>query len=549
MTDTHSYLPRSLPHCPKRQIRTDRTFGGLTRYAQPDRLTVVDMHNMSPAAYPALTTRHPRSCCRKGENSFGTAYGMTVFRNKIYHVKKGTFFELTVGGAEREICEVTETNKMFVALGDRLLMFPDKLCYLPDSGEVIRMEINTGVIPGANFRYEGAYLPEGMAWEDYGFRIGDAIIVEEMDGDTVIATDIYRIYSLNGRHGIFEGCPKVARNGTFRFRRHIPDATALCTLADGKRLAACEGETVYLCEENNPFNWYCSSLNKPQAGAVALRAAANGDFTACAVWQRQAVFFKETAICRLTGYDADSFALTELCGVPGVPHAMKNSLCECDGALYYCTHVGVFRYDGTRPNQVSSLPHELTDMTQVCAGSDLLHYHLVVREGNYDMWHFVYTPSLEAWHLEDTYDVAAMVYHDGFLYMQDTYAYIWAASPMGRRLAGALTEREVKGQMFARTTLLSDRSCDPHGFRLHNLILRATSEDSDGQMTVGVQLDTGKGSFDSGVNVATFSGLMQDRLLQIPIPTTRCYGYRILLSMKGRWTIHAVTREIEIGEQ
>jgi hypothetical protein len=548
MADTHSYLPHTLCRTPKRQTRTDRAFGGLARYAHPDRLTVVDMQNMSDAAYPALTTRHPRSCCREGDGTFGSAHGMTVFRGKIYHVKKSTLFELIPGGEERELCQVSETQKMFVPFGDRLLILPDKLCYRPDTGEIICMEINTGVIPGARFQYEGAYLPEGMAWVDLGFQNGDAIIAEEMDGDNVIAADTYRIHSLLGRQGVFEGCPKTTRNGSFRFRRHIPDATAWCTLPDGKRLAACEGEYVYLCEENNPFNWYCPSANMPEAGASVLRVAADGDFTACAVWQRQAIFFKENAVCRLTGYDVATFALTERSGVPGVPHTMKNTLYECDGALYYCSHAGVFRYDGVRPEFVSALPHELTDMGRLCGGSDLLHYHLVVREGNYDVWHFVYTPVHDAWHLENSHDMVSMAYYGGFLYMQDGYGYIWASSPMGRSHAGSRPEREIRGQMSARVTFLAEHASDPHGLRLHALALRATSEDSDGEMTVRVQFDHGDGKFIKTIDVATFSGWMHDRLLHIPIPAVRCRGYRILLFMRGCWTIHAVTREIEVGE-
>ncbi len=549
MADTHSYLPRTLCRTPKRQIRTDRSFGGLVRHAHPDRLSVVDMYNMSSTAYPALTTRYPRSCCRVGDGSFGAAHGMTIFRGKIYHVNKSTLFELIPGGAERKLCEVSETRKTYVPFGNRLLILPDKLCYLPDTGEIIHMEINTGVIPGARFLYEGAFLPEGMTWADLGFCNGDAIIVEEMDGDKVIATDTYRIHSLLGQQGVFEGCPKIARNGSFRFRRHIPDAAAWCTLADGKRLAACEGECVYLCEEGNPFNWYCSSEKQPDAGAITLRAAAMGDFTACAVWQRQAIFFKETAICRLTGYDADTFALVEQSGVLGVPHAMKHTLCECDGALYYCNHAGVFRYDGVRPALVSALPHEMTDMGQVCAGSDLLRYHLVVREGNYDVWHFVYTPSRDAWSLEDSYEMVAMVYDNGFLYMQDTYGYIWASSPMGHSHAGSTPESAIRGRMLARVTFLADRSTDPSGLRLHALALRVSSEDADGEITVKMQFDHGDGKFTKTIDIATFSGWMHERLLHIPVPTVRCYGYRILLYMRGRWTIHAVTREIEVGEQ
>ena len=549
MTKIHPYLPHALPRSPKRQIRTDRAFGGLSRYSRPDGLTVTGMTNMSAAAYPALATRHPRSCCYVGESSFSTAQGMTVFGGRFYYVKKNTLYVRRMDGAERALCSVSDGQKVFVPFGDRLLILPDKLCYLPDSGEMIHMEIHTEVIPGARFLYEGAYLPDGMTWEELGFRVGDAIIVEEMDGENVIATDTYRIHNLLGRHGLFEGCPKATRDGNFRFSRRIPDGTGFCALSDGKRLAACVGNTVYLCEENNPFNWYCAWAAHPEAGATTLRAASSGDFTACATWREQGIFFKENVICRLTGYDVNTYALTEQCGVSGVPASMRDSLCECDGALYYCTYAGVFRYDGDRPALVSTLPHELTDMQKVCGGSDLLHYHLVVREGTYDVWHFVYTPAHDAWHVEDSYDVAAMVYYDGFLYMQDAYAYIWAASPTGRAHPRSMNEQDARGEVRAEVVLVPERTEDPHGIRLHRLALRASSEDEDGVLTVRVRLDRGDGSFTQNEVEQTFTGWMRERLLQIPVPPTRCYGYRIQLTMQGRWTIHAVTREVEAGEQ
>lgn len=549
MTNTHPYLPPDLPRSPKRQIRSDPAPGGLSRYSDPERLTVETMQNMGPTAYPALATRHPRSCCHVGKSSIGSAHGMTVFQGRIYHVEGGTLFEIAPNGTERAICSVSEDKKTFVRFGDRLLILPDKLCLTPDSGDIVSLEIHTGVIPGARFQYEGAYLPEGMTWEALGFRAGDAITVEEMDGDTVIATDIYRIYALLGRQGVFEGCPKTTRNGSFRFSRRIPDGTCFCALADGKRLAACVGDTVYLCEENNPFNWQCAVQGRPEVGAVSLRAAFGGDFTACTVWQRQVILFGESAVCRLTGYDAETFALTEQCGVAGIPHSMRDSLCECDGALYYCTHAGVFRYDGARPALVSVLPHELTDIAQACGGSDLLHYHLAVRESNYDVWHFVYTPAHNAWYLEDSVNIEAMAYEDGFLYMQDAYAYVWAVSSTGRRRAGSRAEEALRGQIQSSVIFRSERPCDPRGFRLHCLLLRVSSDDESGSLNVRVQLDQGDGQYVKTIDVATVSGWMSDRLLQIPIPVTRCFGYRILLFMQGRWTIHSVAREIEVGEQ
>ena len=133
--------------------------------------------------------------------------------------------------------------------------------------------------------------------------------------------------------------------------------------------------------------------------------------------------------------------------------------------------------------------------------------------------------------------------------MQDTYAYVWAVSPLGRHHVGARTEQETRGRVRSAVTFRSERPGDPCGFRLHRLALRVSSKDADGSMTVRVQLDQGDGRYVEGTDVATVSGWMSDRLLQVPVPGTRCYGYRILLSMQGRWTIHSVTREIEVGEQ
>jgi hypothetical protein len=228
---------------------------------------------------------------------------------------------------------------------------------------------------------------------------------------------------------------------------------------------------------------------------------------------------------------------------------MRDSLCECDGALYYCTHAGVFRYDGGRPALVSTLVHDLTNMIHVHAGSDLLYYHLVVQEDNFDSWHFVYSPAHGTWYQEDEVNVTAMVYHDGFLYMQDEYANIWAASPTGRRHPASKTERDIKGQMVAETVFRSDWSHDPRDVRLCRLALRATSEDEDGELTVMVQFDYGDGKYKDRIKVANFSGQMVERLLQIPVPSTQCQGCRIWLFMKGRWIIHSLTREIEVGEQ
>lgn len=162
----------SMPYKGERaQIQT--VFKGLNHNIAAGNGEIWDMQNMSSDFYPVLGTRGRRSKVRELTNCHG------IFAaGKLFYVD-GT--NLYVDGVSKGT--VADSDKVFCSMGERLIIWPDKLVYtLEGNLEPIEKQWS-----GANLVFrDGEYAGEkaqsntiyksGVQWSDY-FKVGDGVTI------------------------------------------------------------------------------------------------------------------------------------------------------------------------------------------------------------------------------------------------------------------------------------------------------------------------------------------------------------------------------------
>lgn len=566
-------LPLHMPATPRRERVCTTVFPGLmprgARYGYDGKaLSISDMENLSPRAYPALAVRSPRELLVSSRGT-GQPHGMVMMDGVLYYVQGSTLWRI-VGGIHAgapdgsmnaalfSVGKVTDSKKQMVVFGNRLLIFPDKKYVDAADGKLRPMELDSGVLVGISFSGNSVTLPEGKTWLEMGFEAGDGIRVLNCDDVTPAPEGNYCIRRLQGRVAYLTDAFAASYISTAQIKRLVPSPDRLCV--SGNRLIGIRGKDVYISAEGTPFCWipYRTDGLPDGAGGTTLHIDTDGDLTACATWQGYVMIFKSDRICRLLGNRSDSFTLTEL-RAPGIPAALADTLCELGGALYYHSDSGVYRYGraGQYPERIGCL--SLSATIDGCAGSDGACYYLGRAEANEageSRWEtYVYAPEADAWYREDAREAVCMTTMDGYLCRQDRNGDIWLTRSDGRMANRPVSEPDRHGPIEASVTFAPDHAFEPNGYRPVAIAIRATSAPG-GELRVLAICSDGRSRMDAEpqdplayTTLACFAGGMSDRLLRISLLPPACDGMILRLEMTGEWMIHSLIWEYEVPRE
>ena len=533
------YLPDRLPVSLRRERVSRTDFGGFSRSGASD------MYNMSPRLAPELASRMPRGLLVDAVGD-GDPHGMACFDGRIF-IARGTHLYSTENGmAVKDLGTVSDTDKQFFVFGDRLYVYPDKI-YVNKGGNMpVHAELDTGVIEQVDFSGSKVTLPEGMNWLALGFQVGDVLRVINADDVDPAPEGDYHLVALRGREATVAGVFPSVHVSDVRFLRTVPALERVCVCGD--RVFGTKGQDIYISAAGSAMDFYSKGMSDGEKPLILHTDTGEG-FTACMPWQGYVIFFKEDRICKLVGTRADSFALYETPAV-GIPASLADTLCEVDGALFYCTDGGVYRYRGQTPERVAAAGEKL--VTAGRGGTDGYAYYLAVEQGTQGWRQYLYLPRSGTWYAEDTLHPTGMVRRGGYLLIQDANGYVWMTSSDGRATGCSMDERYVSGTMVSSVTLPCDGSLHPDGGRLIHLYIRATAE-AGAMMDVMCEYANGQGSVDADgtreILLGTYKGRMTDRLLRIPVTPCFCDGVTLRFLMRGAWVIHAVTYEYERSGQ
>ena len=195
-------LPGRLPRAPGRMTfrmeergGADTPFGGGKAWAEAV--------NLSPRGHGEPATRLPRGLFSGGYGD-GAPHGMVFFGGSLIFARGTGLYGTADGATIHLLGRVSDTRKSFCIFGDRLFIYPDKLC-MEKGGMPKPLELDTGVIAQAQFSGNTLRLPSGYSWETLGFGVGDCLRVVNADDATTTTG------STNG------AAIKLGENGTITF--------------------------------------------------------------------------------------------------------------------------------------------------------------------------------------------------------------------------------------------------------------------------------------------------------------------------------------------
>lgn len=525
------HLPVPMPHMLHRETQRMVSLGGCENpFGGGD--VIAEGVNLSPRRAPLLSTRPPRGLLSYGRGS-GIPHGMTWFDGFFIFAQGTGLYAAGEDGTVSSLGTVSNTRKSFFTFGGRLYIYPDKLFMESGRSMPRPVELDTGVIEGAEFSGRTVILPKGYSWSEMGFGAGDCLRVVNADDVTPAPEGYYRITEVRGGTATLANTLSSTYTSNARFQRVVPALTGCCV--SGDRVYGIAGKEIYVSGAGSATDFFSRSVGDG-AHPVRLHSGTDGDYTALSPWQGYVVFFKEDGICKLLGSRSDSYTLQESRGV-GIPCELADTLCEVGNALCYASRGGVYLYRGQESLRVASFG-EVT-VTDGHGGSDGEVYCLALTSDGGERVSLL-LPGTGVWYPEDTLSAGAILGHKGFFYVLDREGNIWKTSSAGRDTGCAFDERQIKGEIVSSATLAHDHYGEPDGYRLVGVAVRATGT-AGGRLRVLIRYD----EEDEEVVLGEFTGGMTDRLLRIPLIPRPCDGSVLRLEMTGDWVIHAVMRTYE----
>lgn len=523
-------LPEIRAYNNKRAQQTQ--FAGLnhTHGAQGGELW--DMKNLSARFYPLLASRAPRHRVRHG---MGDGNGIFC-AGKLFEVYGS---KLYVDGTEKTTVE--DSEKTFCALGERVLIFPDKLVYEKD-GTLKPMEAGYSA-SGLTF-HDGTYADESAKANSittsgaaFPFRAGDAVTIsgcaESYNNRTPVIQEIsedgktLRFYENTFR--LPEGSTTITESGTVTLKRTVPEMDFVCT--NENRVWGCKDDTIYASKLGDPYNW--NVYEDLATSSFSVESGTAGKFTACVSYLGYPCFFKEDKIFKMYGSIPSNFQLMSS-AVLGVQAGSHKSLAVAGETLYYLSRSGVMAYSGGMPRCISQDLGDEAHFSGAVGGSDGLNYFVSMKEGSA---HALYCYSSEhgIWHKEDAFAAVQMTYCGGVM-AQTSGGECWLLGTAQNVPGGSEDEGSVES-----TAEFADFDCGSFDAK-HLQRVRLRIEAEEGCVVVLYA------RFDGGEWEKIDRIGAQDKDVSIlSCPIRRCDHFRLRLRAKGEYRLYGIEYEYATG--
>lgn len=225
-----------------------------------------------------------------------------------------------------------------------------------------------------------------------------------VDGISMITSVGEGYFTVNKKSEYFKAF-EISADETVVFSSVLPRLDFVCEHQN--RIFGCR----YGIDNSGKFvnEIYASKLGDPgewtaysglSTDSYAASCGSEGPFTGIASHLGYVVFFKENRIHRLFGTKPANYTLYEDL-YPGVAIGSEGSLCLADGILYYLGNNGVYAYSGSSPTLISSkLGNE--KLHDGVGGKSKNKYYLSVRNNSGDFELYTYDLRYSIWHKEDS---------------------------------------------------------------------------------------------------------------------------------------------------
>ena len=475
-----------------RRVQQEK-FGGINHTFGASGGELYDMKNLSARYFPLLAPRARRYTVRKNT---GTANGI-FSAGKLYEVYGA---KLYIDGEEK--ATVADSEKTFCALGERVLIFPDKIVCEKD-GTIKPMEASYSAT-GLKFG-NGTYADEKAEANSitttgaaFPFNVGDAVTIsgctkEAYNNRTPIIREIsedkktLRFYENTFR--LPEGQESITETGEVTLKRTVPDMDFVCT------------------NENRAF-------------------------TACVSYLGYPCFFKEDKIFKMYGTIPTNFQLMSS-AVLGVMKGSHKSLAVAGETLYYLSKVGIMAYSGGMPRCISHALGDDVRLSDAVGGSDGLNYYVSLKEDGKAAL-YCYSSENGVWHKEDALAVVQMAYSGGIMALVDGGC-VLLGNPADIP-TGATREGTVSSE--AEFADYDGGSFDAK----HVQRVRARLECEKGATVVFLV------RFDSGAwEEVDRCGAQEKDVFTLNCPIRRCDHFRLKIKATGEYRLYALEYEYVTG--
>lgn len=557
-------------------------FGGYSHSHGAGDGEIYDMRNMSSANYPLLSVRPKRKLYKTTEKP-GDIFG---YEKLLYTDGTSLYYDGVLKG------HVTEGKKRIAALGDRLIIFPDKkllnVKYERKGifGTVEELERSV-TAPAKNDAYGVGlecpyelYVWDGDGWVNIGRELdelesewsggsltfGDGYIYgETARANTVQNENVdWREYFREGDAVTISGCTAKPGNNKTPIIREISEdghsmyfseyafelegengdaeytesgelriKRAVPELVDicvnDNRVWGCMDDTIYCSALGDPYNW--NLFDGVETDSWACETGTPGSFTACCAYLGYPIFFKENTVCKVYGSMPSNFAPMASASL-GVIRGGTDSLAVAGEILFYLSRAGVVAYSGGVPSEISGTFGEVK-YTEAIGGSDGLKYYVSMREMDGAWSMFVYDTTIGLWHREDETEAIGFAFADG-LYFLAADGKIWLVEG---KAAGAVEEEKV--EWFVEFGDFTDGEADAKALSKIQVRLELSA---GAAASVKIKYD----SEDEWQTVHTVSSISK-RSVYLPVIPRRADHYRLKIEGSGECRIYSIAREYYTG--
>lgn len=503
-----------------RQIQT--AFGGLDHNPGANDGSIFDMQNLTGDFYPLLGSRSPRYLLPSLSKPNG------IYAHDGLFTVDGTALKLdgvTIGAVE-------DSAKTFCSLGNRVIIFPDKLCYHMGTGVLSPLEASysaTGLVFGnGTYAGEEAELNSITATGDtFPFLAGDAVTISGCSVEEHNKTSIIREISQDGRtlrfyENVF--VQEVTEAGRVTLARTVPDLDYLCE--NENRLWGCKGDTIWSSKLGDPFNWNVFDGISTDAFSVDVGSA--GDFTGCISYLGYPVFFKSEQIYKVYGDKPSNFQVMGSASL-GVAEGSHRSLAIAGEVLFYLSRAGIVAYSGGTPQSVSAAFGSVQYRNGV-AGSDGVKYYVSLEDMDGGHHLFVYDTRRKLWYRETAPALIGTAWQDGvYLLGADGQLMVSGA---GTAPAGATAEGPVESMAE-----FVDFDWNVPTYKTPIRLMVRLEMEAGAIVIVKIRYDGG--AWETVASMTTTA----KRSWDVPAPIRRCDHYALRLVGSGGWKLHGLGQE------
>ena len=447
---------------------------------QSYRMDFYDTENMTADYYPVLASRRPFGFPASRPGRYNGAIGgdflYVAIGTKLYRYNEDS--ENPQHYDEVTGVTLTDTPKRMTRLGNKIIIFPDKICVTETyaGGRVISwtvspLDTSLSWTDGPIF-FSGTYEGEPATanciysatnWVDR-FRIGDAVeisgcSIHPENNMTVVIRDIktgtytdsqlqtkqYAIlyfYDNTFTFGDAETTtistedgevtvPGYCEHGTqeqhVKIARNVPDLDIVFTHENRVWGAGKDPDTardmIWASALGNPEVWY--NFDPTGLEAWTVEVLDDGDFTGGYSFLGYPIFFKDNHIYKIYGSIPSEFRVVQSADI-GVAPGSDKSLAIAGEKLYYMSRVGIMVYSGALP-QIISAPLADIEYKNAIAGSDGVKYWVSLERIDGEREIFVYDTQSGLWHKE-VYSLKRRLFI-GFVYHNHGIYAVYEAPP------------------------------------------------------------------------------------------------------------------------